>query len=96
MRKLDGAVDYFLSVIEDITDRKLAEVRLPERNTQLKLAARAALVGSYVYDVKKGMTQVSQGYAAIHGLPEGTSEAPISEWRARVHPEDLTRAEWVP
>ena len=95
VRKLDGAVDYFLSVIEDITDRKLAEVRLAERNMQLELAARAALVGSYVYDVNMGMTQVSQGYAAIHGLPEGTTEAPISEWRARVHPEDLTRAEWV-
>jgi PAS domain S-box-containing protein len=60
---------------------------------QLALAARAALVGSYTYDVNKGVMQVSVGYAAIHGLPEGTTEALYSEWRARVHPEDLGQAE---
>src|SRR5215510_7808717 len=36
---------------------------LAERNAQLALAGRAALVGSYVYDVSKGTTQISQGYA---------------------------------
>jgi PAS domain S-box-containing protein len=50
-------------------------------------------VGSYVYDVKKGTAQISQGYATIHGLPEGTTVTTISDWRARVHPEDLARAE---
>jgi PAS domain S-box-containing protein len=93
VRKLDGAVDYFLSVIEDITDRKLAEVRLAERNTQLELAGRAARVGSYTYDVNKGTMQVSEGYAAIHGLPEGTTETSYSDWRTRAHPEDLEMAE---
>ena len=79
----------------DITLHKQAEQALAERNAQLALAARAALVGSYVYDVKTGTTQISQGYATIHGLPEGTTETTISEWRARVHPEDLARAEGV-
>jgi PAS domain S-box-containing protein len=51
------------------------------------------LVGSYTYDVNKGTMQVSQGYAAIHGLPEGTTEALYREWRTRVHPSDLGRAE---
>ena len=77
----------------DITNHKRAELALAERNAQLALAARAALVGSYAYDVNKGTMQVSQGYAAIHGLPEGTTEASYSEWRTRVHPEDLGRAE---
>jgi PAS domain S-box-containing protein len=77
----------------DITLHKQAEQALAERNAQLALAARAALVGSYVYDVNKGTTQVAEGYAVIHGLPEGTTETTISEWRARVHPEDLARAE---
>jgi PAS domain S-box-containing protein len=77
----------------DITLHKQAEQALAERNAQLALAGRAALVGSYVYDVKKGTSQVAEGYAVIHGLPEGTTETTISEWRARVHPEDLARAE---
>jgi PAS domain S-box-containing protein len=77
----------------DITERKQAELALAERNAQLALQGRAALVGSYAYDVKKGTMQVSDGYAAIHGLPEGTTETTLSEWRSRVHPEDLRRVE---
>jgi PAS domain S-box-containing protein len=77
----------------DITDRKRAEDALAERNAQIALAGRAALVGTYTYDVNKGAMQISEGYAAIHGLPEGTTETSYSEWRARVHPEDLGRAE---
>ena len=83
----------YIAVIIDTTERKLAEQALAERNAQLELAGRAALVGSYAYDVHKGTMQVSKGYAAIHGLREGTTETTISEWRARVHPEDLARAE---
>jgi PAS domain S-box-containing protein len=79
----------------DITNHKRAELALAERNAQLALAGRAALVGSYTYDVNKGTVQISEGYAAIHGLPEGTTETSYSEWRARVHPEDLGQAEWL-
>jgi PAS domain S-box-containing protein len=50
-------------------------------------------VGSYAYDVKKGTMQISEGYAAIHGLPVGTTETSYNEWRARVHPDDLELAE---
>jgi PAS domain S-box-containing protein len=66
---------------------------LAERNAQFALAARAALVGNYAYDVNTDMLQISEGYATIHGLPEGTAETTLSEWRARVHPEDLERVE---
>jgi PAS domain S-box-containing protein len=77
----------------DIKERQESEQALAERNAQLALAGRAALVGSYTYDVKKSGMQVSEGYAAIHGLPEGTTETSYREWQARVHPEDLARAE---
>jgi PAS domain S-box-containing protein len=77
----------------DIRERQASELALAERNAQMELAGRAALVGSYTYDVNKGTMQVSEGYAAIHGLPEGTTQTSYIEWRARVHPEDLARAE---
>jgi hypothetical protein len=66
---------------------------LAERNLQLALAGNVGRVGSYAYDVSAEKLQVSEGYAALHGLPEGTIETTLSEWRARVHPEDLGRAE---
>ena len=37
--------------------------------------------------------QVSEGYVAVHGLGEGTKVTTRSEWRARIHPEDLDRVE---
>jgi PAS domain S-box-containing protein len=73
-------------------DRRKAELALAERNAQLALARKVALVGGYAYDVTTERMQVAEGYAAIHGLPEGTTETTRSEWRARVHPEDV---EWL-
>jgi PAS domain S-box-containing protein len=77
----------------DITERKQAELTLAERNAQLALAGRAALVSSHAYGADLERMTVSEGYAAIHGLPEGTSESTRTEWCARVHPEDLRRLE---
>jgi PAS domain S-box-containing protein len=80
-----------VGVSTDVTNRKQAELALGERNTLLALAGKVALVGSYTYDVDADQMQVSEGYAAIHGLTDGTAETTRSAWRARVHPEDLGR-----
>ena len=88
-RKTDGGVDYFVSVVHDITDRKRAEARLAERNAQLDLAGKIARIGSFVYDNATKKSRLSPGCAAIYGLPEGVLEISSEEWRARVHPDDL-------
>ena len=63
----------------DISERKKAELALAERNIQLALAGKAALVGSYAYDTDTEIMQISEGYAAIHGFSEGTAEIGRSE-----------------
>jgi PAS domain S-box-containing protein len=60
---------------------------------QLALAGKAALVGSYAYDSDTEMMQVSEGYAALHGFPDGTTEVGRSECLASVHPDDIGRVE---
>jgi PAS domain S-box-containing protein len=95
VRKLDGAIDYFLSVIEDITDRKLTEARLAERNAQFDLAGKIARIGSFMYDHGTKKLQLSPGCAAIYGLPEGTLEISREDWRARVHPDDLPQLDVI-
>src|SRR5262245_5324098 len=74
-------------------ERQRTEQALTERNLQLALAGEAALVGSYSYDVGADAMQVSEGYAAVHGLATGTVETTRSEWRARTHPGDFARVE---
>src|SRR5262249_43807948 len=77
----------------DFTERKRAEQALVERNILLALAVRAARVGTCAYDTDTEILQISEGYAAIHGLPEGTAKIARSEWLAGVHPQDVERVE---
>ena len=77
----------------DLKERHDAELALAERDLQLALAARAGLVGSYAYDANTETVQISPGYAAIHGLPEGTTEITRNEWLAHVHPRDVEQLE---
>jgi PAS domain S-box-containing protein len=86
-----GALIGGVNMLLDISERKQAEKMLAERNTQLALAGKVGLVGTFAYDLDTGRMHVSAGYATIHGLPEGTLETSRAEWRARVHPDDLPR-----
>ena len=75
----------------DVTERKQMAQELTERNVQLTLAAQAGLVGSYAYDTDTEIMTISEGYAAIHGLPEHTTEVARSECLAGIHPDDIVR-----
>jgi PAS domain S-box-containing protein len=89
----EGAALRIIGANIDVTERKEAELTLAERNMQLALAGKAALVGSYVYDGDMQRMKVSEGYAAMHGLPEGTTETTRRQWRTRVHPNDIAQLE---
>jgi PAS domain S-box-containing protein len=77
----------------NITDRKEAERALADRNMQLSLAGKASRVGSFSLDLGTEEIQASEGYAAIHGLPDGTSHTTRAKWKAGVHPDDFARIE---
>jgi PAS domain S-box-containing protein len=91
LRDRKGAIVGVVNMMVDISELKKAQQALAERNVQLALAGKAGLVGTYAHDINADLMQVSEGYAAIHGLPEGTTESTRSEWKRRVHREDLTR-----
>src|SRR5215468_2775958 len=52
LRKAEGAPDYFVSLIEDISARKRAEEKLREREERLSLASWAAGLGVFEWDVQ--------------------------------------------
>jgi PAS domain S-box-containing protein len=91
VRKPDSVVDYFISVIQDITARKQAEARLAERNAQLELAHKAARVGCYTYDISGKTMRLSRASAAAYGLSQSTMQISAQQWVARVHRDDLKR-----
>src|SRR4029453_18247275 len=85
------AIVGVVNMMVDISERKKAELALAERNIQLSLAGKAALVGSWAYDADTEIMRISEGYAAIHGLPEGTVETPRAACLATVHADDIGR-----
>jgi PAS domain S-box-containing protein len=89
-RNAAGRPIRMLGITRDITERKIAEQALAERTAQLALAGRAGLVGSYSFDPYTGIIQISAGLAAIYGLPEDTTEMTRADWRAHVHPDDIS------
>jgi PAS domain S-box-containing protein len=91
VRKNDGSVDYFLSVVEDISVRKRAEARLAERNAQLELAHKAARVGSYTFDLPSKAMRIARASTAVYGLSHSTMEITAEQWFARVHRDDVQR-----
>jgi PAS domain S-box-containing protein len=91
VRNSKGQIIALRGTVQDITERKQAELALADRNLQLRLAEMAGLIGSYAYDTSTEIGQISSGYAAIHGLPEGTTEITRGEWLARVHSADINR-----
>ena len=89
----DGRLLRIKGLTRNVTERRDAERALADRNLQLSLAGKAARVGNFSYDAETGEIQVSEGYSAIHGLPEGTSRTTLDRWRAGVHPDDLPRVD---
>src|SRR5262249_19345741 len=75
----------------DITERKLAELALAERNTQLGLASKTARVGSFAIDIPPGLFNLSPGCASILGLPESSVAISREDARKLVQPEDLAQ-----
>src|SRR5215510_10995170 len=88
-----GRLLHIKGLTRDISERKRAELALTERTMQLELAGKAALVGSFAYGVDTEKMQISEGYAAIYGWPEGTTAIARSQWLASLHPDDVDKVD---
>ena len=93
VRDAKGEPTQWLGITRDISERKQVERSLAERDLQLALASKYALVGTFTFDTASEKMEVSTGYAAIHELPEDTREIHRDDWRAGVHPDDLPSVE---
>ncbi|MGF1458658.1 MAG: PAS domain S-box protein [Leptolyngbyaceae cyanobacterium] len=79
-----GEPDYFIAVIEDISDRKSVQERL-------QLALSAANQGIYDLNLATDEAIVGPEYARMLGYEPQTFAETVTSWRARVHPEDQER-----
>ena len=92
VRKADGTVDYFVSVIEDITQPQAAEARpwpSAMRSSTLRTRPRAWAVTPTTCDA--GTMRLSRASMATYGLSQDTMEITAEQWFARVHRDDVQR-----
>jgi two-component system cell cycle sensor histidine kinase/response regulator CckA len=86
VRDRNDQPQYFIAVVEEVTDKVLAERSLLESQQQLRLAVSAGL-GVWECDLRRGAVALSPQYQRVFGQP------PLSfgEWMNLIHPDDVER-----
>jgi two-component system, cell cycle sensor histidine kinase and response regulator CckA len=84
-----GGTASFLAVINDITERKRTEADLRQAKDRLQQAVSAGQVGLWNRDLRTDKVNYSPEWKRQLGYAEEEISDDISEWRNRVHPEDL-------
>lgn len=87
VRDNDGMPKYFIPIIEDITERKQAEIAIRESETHLARAQAQAHLGSWAIDIATHIIECSDEAYRIFGVAIGT---PVNYefFLNIVHPED--------
>jgi two-component system, cell cycle sensor histidine kinase and response regulator CckA len=91
VRGCNDAPEYFIVLLEDITEKVQAEVALRDREWQLVLAQTAGRLGIWERDLRTGLTTTSSEFARLHGLIPDELPRFHEEYLSLVHPEDLPR-----
>jgi PAS domain S-box-containing protein len=93
VRGEDNQPRYFISVVEDITERVQAEQALRESEQRLSLAQSAAHMGVWHLDLATHEITFSADYARLYGLASDRRTLTHQEWLSMIHPDDRGRVQ---
>ena len=80
-------------VVMDVTRRRRADDALRRSEDRLRLAQKAARIGTFEWDIRTNVNTWSPELEALYGLPPGGFGGSYEAWAERVHPDDLPAAE---
>ena len=92
-RGLDGEVTELRGTVQDITERKLTELALREREEQLRQAHRIARLGTWNWDVASDTTTWSEEVYRAFGLDPEQAEPNFAAIRSMHSAESRARLE---
>jgi len=83
-----GNEQCVISVITDITERKLAEERVRVSEERLRLAQQAAHIGAFEWNIRTGVNTWTPELEGMYGLPQGGFRGTQTAFEDLVHPDD--------
>lgn len=91
VRDVAGKPLQMLGVVQDIHDRKHAELMLAERERQLHEAQALASIGNWIADLRTGELGWSDEIYRIFGHEPGSFAPSINVFQAAIHPDDRAK-----
>ena len=83
-----GGSEYMIAAVRDITERKLSQSALQQREMQLAESQRIAHLGSWEHNPRTGYIYWSDELFRLLGLDPAKDPADFAVFFARIHPED--------
>jgi PAS domain S-box-containing protein len=90
----DGAVEGFVALVNDISDRKQAEAILRQSEDRLRMAIESAQLGTWDWNLNTNELTWDAGCKAMFGLPP-EAESSVEVFFKGLHPDDHERLEQV-
>jgi len=86
----NGAPTRMMAIVQDVTERKLAENTLRESRSRVEMALKGANAAMWDWNVKTGETVFNERWAEIVGYTlEELAPINIETWGNLCHPDDL-------
>ena len=95
-RSKNGKVEYFSTIIRDISDRKKAEAQLKIISDRLEIAIQSANIGIWEWDFQSDRLSWNERMFAIYGVQPQDFQGTHQDWSKHVHPDDLDSALMTP
>lgn len=86
---------FFISQIQDISDRMQTLKELRESEQRLELALAGAELGTWDWNIKTGYVTFNNRWAEMLGYDLDELTANVSTWESLVHPEDMPEVQEV-
>ncbi len=85
----DGAIQHFVAIKQDISERKHAEAQIRLSEQRLELALAASGLGLWDWRIASGEVVFNERWCAMLGYRMDEIESHVRSWELLVHPEDL-------
>jgi PAS domain S-box-containing protein/putative nucleotidyltransferase with HDIG domain len=93
VRDASGQPEYFVAIVQDITERKRQERALDESGRRLALAKQSARIGIWDWDVVANKLVWDERMYQLYGIREQDFSGAYDAWQSGLHPEDRENAE---